>query len=188
MLSEHKNEAKAYLVSEVELAGENADVLVSMGSMFLVIGELDLATHCLLKAVDIGSVTANTIKGFRDEMKLDKDCEFQAEACTNADAYYYLGLVSAARGRFEDALQFLAHTLDIRTNDICALRDCAIIYLTMDKLADAAETIDKALGLAGNDPQLKALRRRVWLLQRIEQIDDFLGRFRPWFIPGKHSR
>ena len=144
-------EARNYLVSEVRLAPEDADSWVSMGSMFLTIDDLDYATHCMMRAVDID--------------------------CANVDAYYYLGLISATRGRFEDAVEFFGHALDIRPRDVCVLRDSAIVYLAMGRLADAARRIKKALCLADDDPQLKTLDRRVRLMQSTERIRDFICRF-----------
>jgi tetratricopeptide (TPR) repeat protein len=50
-------EAANYLVSELKLDPEDVDTLVSMGSMFLTVGELDYATHCMLRAIDIDCVS-----------------------------------------------------------------------------------------------------------------------------------
>jgi tetratricopeptide (TPR) repeat protein len=144
-------EARNYLVSEVHLAPEDADIWVSMGSMFLTNNDLDYATHCMMRAVDID--------------------------CANVDAYYYLGLISATRSRFEDAVEFFSHALDIRPKDVSVLRDSAIVYLAMGRLADAARRIKKALRLANDDPQLKTLDRRIRLMQSTERIRDFLCRF-----------
>jgi Flp pilus assembly protein TadD len=148
-----KTEAHNYLVSEVELAPEDADILVSMGSMLSIIGDFDLSTHCLLRAIDL------------DE--------------TNADAYYYLGLVSAKKGRLEDAVEFFCHTLDIRPNDVGALRDSAVVYLAMGRLADAAKRIKEARSLSDDDSQLRTLDRRVRHFQTTERIADFARRLRP---------
>jgi tetratricopeptide (TPR) repeat protein len=123
-----------------------------MGSMFLRIDELDYAMHCLLRAVDVD--------------------------CANADAYYYLGTVRAMKGAFGDAAEFFAHTLDINSEHILALRDSAIVYLAMGRLADAAKNIEKARSLAGDDAQLKTLGRQIHLAQIRQRITDFLCRFR----------
>jgi len=45
-------EAKAYLVSELNLAPEETDILVSMGSMFLMVGDTEISTKCLLRALN----------------------------------------------------------------------------------------------------------------------------------------
>ncbi len=155
-------EARNHLVSEVKLASEDTDILVSMGSMFLGVGDMNYATHCLLRVIDID--------------------------CANADAYYYLGLVSTIKGRFEDALEFFGHALDIRPTDVYALRNSAIVYLKMGRLTKAAERIKKALDLAGDDSQLKALDRRVRLVQATGRIADFLWQFQPRFISYLMSR
>ena len=152
LIREQQTKARAYLVSELETSPEDADTLVSMGSMFLKIGELDYATHCLLRAVDID--------------------------CAHADAYYYLGAVRAIKGAFSEAAEFFAHALDIRGKHIPTLRDSAFVYLAMGRLADAAKSIEKARSLAGNDAELKALCRRIHLAQVRRRITDFLRRFR----------
>ena len=155
-------EASDYLVSEVELAPEDADTWVSMGSMFLSIDDLDYATHCLMKAVNID--------------------------CANADAYYYLGLVSTLKGWFEDALDFFTQTLEYNGKHISALRSSAVVYLNMNRLNEAAGRIKETLPLADDDPQLKTLNRKVQMLQAMEQIRSFLCRFKPRFILRLISR
>ncbi|MGA1979383.1 MAG: tetratricopeptide repeat protein [Sedimentisphaerales bacterium] len=157
-----KEEARGHLVSEVKLAPEDTDILVSMGSMFLRIGDMDYATHCLLKVIDID--------------------------CANADAYYYLGLVSAIKGRFEEAVEFFGNALDIKPGDVRALRDSAVVYLGMGRLTDAVERIKKALVLAGEDPYLRMLDRRVRVVQATGRIADFLWQFQPRFISYIVSR
>ncbi len=162
LIKDQKTKARAYLVSELETCPEDVEILVSMGSMFLRIGELDYAMNCLLRAVDVD--------------------------CANADAYYYLGAARAIKGAFGDAAEFFAHTLDINSEHILALRDSAIVYLAMGRLADAAKSIEKARSLAPDDPQLKALGRRIHLAQVWRWIADFLSRFRirPFFKKLPH--
>ena len=152
LMTGQEQKARAYLLSELKLAPEDANALVSMGSMFLEVGDIDYATHCLLRAVDID--------------------------CANADAYYYLGVARTMKGVFEDAAEFFAHTLDISSGHIPALRDSAIVYLAMGRLANAAERIKKARSLAGNNSQLKALAWKIRLVRVQKRIGDFLCRFR----------
>jgi Flp pilus assembly protein TadD len=124
--------------------------------MFLTIGDLDYAVHCLLKAVDID--------------------------CANADAYYYLGVVSAKKGAFEHAAEFFANALDIKPKDVRALHDCAVVYLAMGRLANAAENISEARSLAHGDSQLRALDYRVRMGQLKERANGFLWWLRPRFV------
>jgi tetratricopeptide (TPR) repeat protein len=115
--------------------------------------ELDYATHCLLKAVDINS--------------------------SNADAYYYLALADAIKGRLQNAAKFFAHSLDIRPDDIRTLCDSAAVYVAMGLPDDAAQRIEKARALAPDDVRLKKFSRRIRLAQKAEKLEHFLTRVRP---------
>lgn len=156
LMTGQKQKARDYLVSEVELVPEQANVLVSMGSLFLAIGDIDCAIHCLLRAVDID--------------------------CANADAYYYLGIVSAIKGETENAMDFFGHTLDIMPEQVFALRDSALVCLAMDRLSDAASRIRKASSLADNDLQLKAIERRIRLAQMGKRFWGLWPRFTSYCI------
>ena len=147
---DEKAEAEDYLVCEMKLALEDAGTLVSMGSMFLEIGDLGCATHCLLGAVDID--------------------------CASADAYYYLGVISTLKEEFEDAAEFFSHALDIRGDHIPTLRDSAYVCLEMGKLAEAARRIKKARELDPDDPQSKQLDRRVALARTKSRATELLCR------------
>jgi len=162
LMKKRQEEAKDFLIPEMKLASEDVDVLVSMGSMFLIIGEYYHAANCFLRAIDID--------------------------CAGADAYYYLGLANALDGRLDDAAEFLGHTLDLRPNDIFAIRDSAIVCLAMGRMTEAAARIKRAIDLVQNRPdrqgdysQLKAIERDIQLAQKGEQVKDFLGRFNPLF-------
>jgi tetratricopeptide (TPR) repeat protein len=152
--------AKTYLASEAKLAGDDADVLVSMASMFLVIagqspGEpdrdeaLDYAANCLLRAIDIDP--------------------------SDADAYYYLGLANAMKGEFEDAAEFFTHALDINPLHVLAIRDSAIVYLAMQRLDEAAQIVERGSVVVGDHPQLKSIRRKVRRSQIARQLADLFG-------------
>jgi tetratricopeptide (TPR) repeat protein len=153
---EQKQKARAYLISELKLRPDDANTLVSLASMFLTIGEFDLSIHCLLEAIDLD--------------------------CVNADAYYYLGLVSTNKERFESAVEFFAHALDIDSNHIGALRDSAFTYLKMGKLEKAAERINKAIELTDNDSEVNALASGIRIARKIERLRIFLSQFTPRFF------
>ncbi|MHC4387208.1 MAG: tetratricopeptide repeat protein [Planctomycetota bacterium] len=148
LMQGQKEEARDYLLAELKLDLEDPDTLVSMGSMLLTLCELDYAIHCFLRAVDID--------------------------CANADGYYYLGLVSAIRGCLDDSAEFFEHALDIRPRDVRTLKDCAVVYLAMGRRADAAERIEKAKSLVGEDRQLKAVEGKIRLAGTRQRIADFL--------------
>jgi tetratricopeptide (TPR) repeat protein len=150
LMAEQKTKARSYLISELKLASEDADTLVSMGSMFLTVDDLGCATHCFLRAIDLDS--------------------------SNAQSYYYLGLSSVMRGELEEAAELFTHTLDIESEHLPTLRDSAYVYLTLGKLNDAAERIKKARSLAPQDFQIKALERRIKLAKIFERIRRLLPR------------
>ena len=156
LMREQPQEAADYLVAEIDRAPEDASTWVSMGAMFLTMDDLDYATHCLMKAVNID--------------------------CANADAYYYLGIVSSLKGWFEDALDFFTQTLEYNDKHVCALRSSALLYLNMNRLNDASERIEETLSLEKDNTYLKILQRKVQILLAIEQIRSFLHRIKPRFI------
>ncbi|MHC4477648.1 MAG: tetratricopeptide repeat protein [Planctomycetota bacterium] len=145
-----KQQAHDYLLSEMRLTPQDADTLVSMGSMFLLLDQGDCATHCLLQAVDIDSA--------------------------NADGYYYLGLACAADGRLDDAAEFFGHAFDIRAEDVGLLRDSALVYLAMGRLDEAAERTNQARALAADDATLKMLAAKIRLTKARQGISGCLSR------------
>ncbi|MHC4150170.1 MAG: hypothetical protein ACYSR5_11875, partial [Planctomycetota bacterium] len=73
-------------------------------------------------------------------------------------------------------------------DDICALRDSAVVYLAMGRLTDAAKRIAKARSLASDDFRLTALDRRVRLACAVERLCDSLLCLRPRFTRRKSHR
>jgi superkiller protein 3 len=151
--------AKTYLASEMKLASDDANVLVSMASMFLIIADetdgeekddsLDCAAHCLLRALDIDP--------------------------HDADAHYYLGLANVIKGRLEDAVEFFTCALEINPQHVLAIRDLAVVYLEMNRLADATETLERGTLIVGDHQQLKDVRRKVRRSQITKQLTDLFG-------------
>jgi len=162
LMRRQSQEAADYLVAEVDRAPEDANTWISMGAMFLTMDDLDYATHCLMKAMNID--------------------------CANADAYYYLGIVSSLKGWFEDALDFFTQTLEYNDKHVYALRSSALLYLNMNRLNDASKRIKETLSLEDDNLHLKILHHKVQILLAIEQIRSFLHRFKPRFILRLISR
>jgi tetratricopeptide (TPR) repeat protein len=148
LLSDEHDQAREYLIAEMKLGPDDADVLVSMGSMFLAIAEVDYATDCLLRAVDIDSA--------------------------NLDGHYYLGLACVADERYEDAADFFGHALDIKPKDVRVLRSSAVLSLAMGRLDTAAERLRQARDLAGSDPRLKALAGKIRLAKAKRRVSNLL--------------
>jgi len=156
LMTGRQNHARNYIAAELRLAPEDDNVLVSIGSMFLALGDIDTARNSLLKAVDSNS--------------------------SNADAYYYLGLADVLQGRWDDAMAFFANVLDIAPNDVRALRESALVCLATGRLSQAAEHIRKAKALPGSDASLNPIARKLRCARAIERTADLLGRYCPRFI------
>ncbi len=152
LMNEQKEQARSYLVTEMKLALEDGDTLVSMGSMFLTLGDIGCATHCLLRAID-----NNT---------------------TGADAYYYLGLASAMRKEYEEALELFSHALDINSEHVPALKDSAMIYLLMNSFYDAEQRIKKARSISPDDSQIKSLDKKIKTVKTIFSAKEFFSKMR----------
>jgi tetratricopeptide (TPR) repeat protein len=131
-----KKLARSYLVSELDLVADDADVLVSLGSMFLELDEFDYARHCLERAVEIN--------------------------CANAEGYYYLGLLKMKQFNFEAAADFLAHALDIHPAHIGALQASIKTSLELGRLDIASSRIARA-DMLQEPPQ--CLNRLKWQIR-----------------------
>jgi tetratricopeptide (TPR) repeat protein len=153
IISGQSEKARAYLITELDMVPEDANVLVSMGSMFLAIEDFDYAAHCLTRALEVD--------------------------CANADAYYYLGVTKAMRARLTEAAEFFGHALDINPEHFYALRDSAMTCLALGRLSDAAGRIARARALAGSERYLKSLSRAIRLAGLTEKVSKFFHCFRP---------
>jgi tetratricopeptide (TPR) repeat protein len=151
--------AKTWLASEIKLAGDDAEVLVSMASMLLVLADeghlefsdaFDYAVNCLLHAIDIDP--------------------------SDADAHYYLGCANAMDGRDEDAIEFFTHALEINPQHVLAIRDSAIVHLAMRQLNDAADVIDRGFLTVGNHPEFKKIRSKIRRSQIAQQLANLFGK------------
>lgn len=162
LMKGRKIETGAYLISELKLTLQDAGTLVSMGSMFIEIDDLTQAMHCLMRAIEVDGA--------------------------NADAYYYLGVVSALQGNFKNAAELFGHALDLRGDHIPTLRDSASVCLAIGRLTDAADRIKKARRLDAADVQLRKLDRAITVARTKQRLMSTLNRFRPGPVPGKSLR
>jgi superkiller protein 3 len=148
-----KSPALANLIAELQLGPEQPDVFVSMGSIFLDLGELDYATNCMLKAIDINP--------------------------ENAQASYYLGCINLLNGRPEDASLFFAKTLEIENEHLPALKQSAYLDIISGRFETAAEKMKRAEKIEPKDRDVKRLSRTLAVAKTAEKVSDFLGHFKP---------
>ncbi len=152
LADERPDEVKSHLVSELKRWPESTEVLVAMGAMFAEIDEPNYATHCLLRALE-----------------LDR---------TNADANYYLGLISARQAMFDDALRFFRQALESDEHHLGALVQTASACLQTEKLDQAWENISKAHELSGDEPTVRTLYGRIRMARMRRRLAGPLGRFK----------
>ncbi len=161
LLEDKRQKARAYLISELRNTTDHPQVLTSLGSMFLAVAEvdeippapsqhaeqervsssratnsdLDRATHCLLRAVEL------------DE--------------SSADSYHYLGLISALRGLLRDAQEFFLHALSIDPDHVQALHAAACAAFQLERFDEAEEYLNRAWAANPEDADLKHLRQQI---------------------------
>jgi len=160
LLHGNTEDAKTYLASEMKLADGDAEVLVSMASMFLSMmaqtGDktddgLDLAANCLLHATDLDPA--------------------------NADAFYYLGLANALNDRLDDACEFFSQALEINPQHLAAIRDSAIVLFEMNRIKEASRIIEDSDKFVGSDnPELKDIRKKIRRAQITHQLAGLFGK------------
>ncbi len=126
-----------HLRAECDLDPEDPEVLLSIGSRFLQLDQLDDASNCLLKVVD--------------------------QDRTNAEAFARLSTSLAKRGEFEGALKFLEHAAKLEDSDADVFANIAFLYFKTDRLALAAEVIATACTLCADDRDIVRLARRIKL-------------------------
>ncbi len=150
LIADRQAKAIEYLMDEMDLNPDDIDILLSMASMFLYLGRLDYASHCLLKITD------------NDE--------------TNAKAFYYLGLAQAIRGGYDDASSFFEHAISLEPNNLRLLRDCGLAYLKMGDLAMAKEMIESACSVNADDPDTLSVYRRIKRAILWQKVTDLLAK------------
>lgn len=149
LLRGQKMQAREHLLAELNKSPDNADVLVSMGSLFLQIGDYDYSVHSLLRAADID--------------------------CNNGTCYYYLGLISALRGRVDEALEFLDNCLALNPSEPSALRDSAALLLEAGELETAGHRLRKARAAGAFEQDLISLERKIKAARLRRKIIEMLS-------------
>ena len=135
MLAGDTEAAKEYLQKELDLEPEDTDVLLSMGSMLLSLGEIDAALNCFLQVIDN-----------------DED---------NAQAYHYLALIAAIRKEYANAQDFFELAIKANPESPDTLRDAAKFFLLMGDARVAYKYAAKARQLSGDDHEIVRLCRQI---------------------------
>jgi tetratricopeptide (TPR) repeat protein len=122
-----------------------------MGSMLIELDEIDYATDCFLRAVN-----------------LDEE---------NIDAFCSLAVTLAARDEYDGALQFYQHATELGCRNPQVLADIAFLYLKTGQLTLAIETINDAIDISGKTADAVKLKRKIqWSIFR-RNLNTTLLRF-----------
>jgi tetratricopeptide (TPR) repeat protein len=159
--AQQPQQVRTHLLAELDHEIEDANTLISLASMFLLIEDSDHATQCLLRAVGL-------------DMR-------------NADAYHYLGVSAANKGQLIDAERFLAHALELNPDHTGALRDAAYTYLAGGQPEKAAERIARARALLPGDCELRILHHSIRLILLLGRLTRGLRRLDPRALLGRRS-
>ncbi len=123
--------ALKHLRTEAGLSVDDPDVLLSMGTMLMELGDYDYSTDCFLRIVD--------------------------EDPLNTDAFYNLGVALVMREDFEGAIQFLEHVSKLRGGDGAILTEAAALALASGQLDQAQDLIKQTKEIKYENKQLSIL-------------------------------
>ena len=129
------DKALGLLKIEMKFDFEDPDVLNSIGTMFMKLGDFDDAMDCFLKVLD------------HDPM--------------NEKAFYYMGKSLAMQGETEGAFHFFEYAMELGSEDIQLYKDAIRIYCQQGQLALAEKTVKDAKKISANDQDLEKLESRV---------------------------
>ena len=103
---------------------------------------------------------------FKEVLKLDKK---------NAHAYCGLGTISAARGKYEDALNYLNTTIKLQPQNFYAHKHIGTIFFSLEKFNEAIEYYTKALIIKPNNLNSLYLRGIAYEKKKnlVSAIKDF---------------
>jgi len=120
---------------ELNFDFDDPDVLNSIGTMLMKLGDFDSAMDCFLRVVDSNPV--------------------------NDKAFYYMGKSLAMQGETEGAFHFFEYAMELGSKDVRLYKDAIQVYYEEGQFAIAAKTIKAAEKLAPGDKDLQKLESRV---------------------------
>ena len=156
---------RAYLLSELRNNVDDAELLVSMGSMFLHMAGQQPPT------TEFGGSVEQDLKNTVSEPDLDHamHCLFQALDLDdrNAYAYYYLAMASAFKGYWDDACDFFNHVLNCNPDHVPALMGYAKVNAIQGHFDAARKRLSQVAELSPHSGGLRELRLEVTLRQTV---------------------
>jgi len=133
--TDHPDRALDLLRLEMKLEIDDPDVLNSIGTMLIKLGEFDAAIDCFLRNVDSNP--------------------------QNVEAFYYMGKALAIQGQTEGAFHFFEYAMELGSEDIDLYKDAIEVYCQGGQHTLAVKTLETALKIAPDDKDLHKLQTRV---------------------------
>jgi len=129
------DKAHGLLKIEMKFDFEDPDVLNSIGTMFMKLGDFDNAMDCFLRVVDHDPI--------------------------NEKAFYYMGKSLAMQGETEGAFHFFEYAMELGSEDIQLYKDAIRVYCQQGELALAEKTVKAAQKISADDQELEKLDSQV---------------------------
>lgn len=120
---------------ELKFDFEDPDVLNSIGTMLMRLGEFDSAMDCFLRVVDHNP--------------------------GNVDAFYYMGKSLAIQGETEGAVHFLEYAMELGSDELQLYVDAIQVYFDTGQYVQAIKTIEAAKKLTDDEAQFKKIQSRI---------------------------
>jgi tetratricopeptide (TPR) repeat protein len=120
---------------ELKFDFDDPDVLNSIGTMLMKLGEFDSAMDCFLRVVDHNPV--------------------------NERAFYYMGKSLAMQGETEGAFHFFEYAMELGSEDYQLYKDAVQVYYEAGQYTLAMKTIKVAEKFSNGDKELQKLEKRV---------------------------
>ena len=128
---------------------------------------LSIDSNSVEAAVSIGDVyfnflhdTSNAIEGYQHALKIDPHNEF---------AFASLGVISASKGKTDEAIRFFVQSLEQNPTNSTALKWIAISYFNQGKITEAVNYLNKGYQLYPNDIDL--IRNLMICYYRLKDIN-----------------
>lgn len=171
----------AILKKALKNDGENSQVLVNLGNMYLKIGELDSAELLYNQALKFnkeiyyfdeiheGLGAINFEKKNLETSKEHFEKSFEL-VHLNENVNFHLGIIYAKENEHEKAIKHYTNALVIKNSDFKTYLNRAISFLALVEYEKAIEDINKSIRLAPSNSDQYALRAQAKYLQ-----NDFKG-------------
>ena len=140
--------AREHLLAELDASPDQPEVLLDLGCLLLEVDQLTDAMICFERLIDLNP--------------------------NDYVAYHNLSLCYYLSGLADEGIELSLKVLQLRQDHLPALHNLANAFLQKNAPDKAGSYIDRACLIAPKDPDLKRLRRRIFLRRQCQRIADSL--------------